>query len=192
MSLLVGLGGSAFAYSRHPYLEKYWPAISNLGAYLSSAIWFNSTTILTGLLLLIFWLGYSEYKKYTKLEQLLCTLPSFGIVGIGIFPANYGNCGICLQKIVHWSFAIIFLVGLVISVLIVSGRRLQRKRYKVIFSASLSYLLFGIIVFLATYTPLYGVVAFELYLLFFAISVVIFQLVDWLLSESGLRELMRR
>ncbi|HOU75785.1 MAG TPA: DUF998 domain-containing protein [Candidatus Dojkabacteria bacterium] len=192
VALIIGLGGSAFAYSRHPSLDRYWPAISNLGAYLSSAFWFNSTLIVTGLFLLIFWLGYSEHKKYTKFEQLLCTLPSFGVVGLGIFPANYGNCMFCLQRIIHWSFAIIFLVGLIISTLIVSSRRLKYKRYKVIFSASLSYLLFGIIVFIGTFTPIYGVVAFELYLLFYAISVVVFQLVDWILSDSGLRELIKR
>lgn len=184
VALVGGLTGATISYLKHPSFEPYWPVISDFGVYVSSAIWFNTSAVLTGIFLIIFWLGYSDHKAYSKKEQLMLTLPALGIIGIGLFPADYGDCFLCLKRVIHWSFAIIFLLGLLISVISVSLNRWQKKNYRLIAIVSVFYILFGVLLFFLTYSPQYGLVIVELYFAVYAIVTVMTQSIDWLFTKQ--------
>ena len=129
IALVSGLTGATISYLKHPSFEPYWPVISDFGVYVSSAIWFNMTAILTGIFLIIFWLGYSDHKAYSKRTTNVDT-PSIRNYWNWFISADYGDCFLCLKRIIHWSFAFLFLFGLLVSIIGISAKGGKTKIIK--------------------------------------------------------------
>ncbi len=88
LGFLVFTGSVLAAVSLKPGYDIANQFLSQLGAGGPSAPVFNNAVILSGILLLVFFLGLHSYLGTGKFGVLFGVLASLALVGVGAFPVN--------------------------------------------------------------------------------------------------------
>lgn len=177
-SVLVSLGGTVVSFMKNPYLDEHWPAVSDLGTYSNSMWWFNLAMIFGGIFFFVFWWRYADFKKFDKLEKTFLVLPSIGLTGVGFFPTFINGQFCHVRRIVHWSFAIMFMLGVFWAVLYISYRRIKTFQYRIVTVLSVLFFFLALVIFVLTYSPQHGALITELVLLTYVLLIVVGQIVD--------------
>ena len=103
-------------YERYSFTSNY---LSDLGIGKASAIFFNSGVIMAGLLGIVFGYGLSGFfKKKSGLFSAITIFASLSLIGVGIFPENYG----ITHEIIS---AVFFLTGAILLIFI--GLEMRKK-----------------------------------------------------------------
>lgn len=123
---ILAYGFISLAIFNAPWFSWYKNALSDLGARSPSDIYFNFGLILSGILEIIFSLGFYMVVNgiIGKLSAIVLLVDSIALIGIGLFPETAGR--------IHFYFSVIFFLLYPISSLLF-GLNLIVSRSDVVF-----------------------------------------------------------
>ncbi len=148
-------------------------AVSDYALIFGTGTYFNISAIVTGLLCGLDAITNPKYKRVKKIYYNLHAISAFSLIGIGIYPLT-GN-DIDFNRVLHWIFAIIFIVVYPFTRLLIL-RKFSKKYFKRLLTSFLILNLSALIV--SIYTSL-SYVAYPEYLMWLALlsTIVLSQLV---------------
>ena len=148
-------------------------AISDYALIFDTGIYFNISSIITGLLCGLDAITNPKYKRVKKSLYNIHALSAFALVGIGIYPLT-GEI-LDVNRVLHWLFALTFIIVYPLTRLFIL-RYYSKKTFKKLLILYL--LLNGMAIFVSIYVSL-KYVAYPEYLLWLALlsTIILSQLV---------------
>ena len=123
-------------------------AVSDYALIFGTGTYFNISAIVTGLLCGLDAITNPKYKRVKKIYYNLHAISAFSLIGIGIYPLT-GN-DIDFNRVLHWIFAIIFIVVYPFTRLLIL-RKFSKKYFKRLLTSFLILNLSALIVSIYTY-----------------------------------------
>ena len=94
-------------------------ALSYYGVYNDTAMLFNATMVIMGILLFPYCLRVAEIVKIKSFpKKFMYISSSISFIVIGMVTADYPHDYMCVQKVIHWGAALYLIVGFSLSMVI--------------------------------------------------------------------------
>ena len=142
-------------------------AVSDYALLFDTGIYFNISSIVTGLLCGLDAITNLKYKRVKKSLYNIHALSAFALVGMGIYPLT-GEV-LDMNRVLHWFFALTFIIVYPLTRLLIL-RYYSKKTFKKLLILYL--LLIGMAILISTYVSL-KYIAYPEYLLWLALLLTI-------------------